>query len=257
MKKLLFVPLFLIFNYSFAQGYSQGYETGFKEGFCFEDVGCVSPVPPVAPVPTAGYDSYQDGYNKGFGDGKAAKNSSGYSNVDYSNSQNQDNLNYETIGNAYSTPNYTSQAISSIGRDYSSTVDKINAAREARISNWIDKPFFGQDLSNYEYLILLPPKKHHKDVKRNLLKKMKGLPITYVNVQKPNQTHEKIPKEVKSYPEKVLYVTVDVRATTLVDTYIQLYDSYGELIYSMGKSAFSTSSAFKSFREDLDFALKF
>lgn len=61
---------------------------------------------------------------------------------------------------------------------------RIQDARRARISNWVDKPF-SSSLSQYKYLILLPPRKHHKDIKRNLKKKMKGLPLEYVNVQEP------------------------------------------------------------------------
>jgi hypothetical protein len=86
---------------------------------------------------------------------------------------------------------------------------------------------------------------------------MKGLPLEYVNVQEPYKTHNKFPEAVRKNPEEVLYITVDCRATYLVETYIQIYDSYGKLIYSMGKEAFAANSAFKILRNEIDFALMY
>ena len=86
---------------------------------------------------------------------------------------------------------------------------------------------------------------------------MKGLPITYVNVQKPYETHSKLPEQIKANPNSTLWLTVDLRAPYLVETYMQIYNSNGELIYSMGKEALSAASAFKNLRNDLDFALSF
>ena len=142
-------------------------------------------------------------------------------------------------------------------KNYSEAMARIQEARVSRISNWVDKSFYGQDLSKYKYIILLPPRKHHKDIKRNLKKRMKGLPMEYVNVSEPYKTHDKLPKEVKTSPDEILYLTVDLRAPYLVETYIQIYDSYGKLIYSMGKEAFAANPAFKILREELDFALAF
>ena len=139
---------------------------------------------------------------------------------------------------------------------HSEAMARIQDARIARISNWVDKPFTSS-LSQYKYLILLPPRKHHKDIKRNLKKKMKGLPLEYVNVQEPYKTHNKFPEAVRKNPEEVLYITVDCRAPYLVETYIQIYDSYGKLIYSMGKEAFAANAAFKILRNEIDFALMY
>lgn len=139
---------------------------------------------------------------------------------------------------------------------HSEAIAAIQEARTARISRWVDKPF-SESLSQYKYLILLPPRKHHKDIKRNLKKKMKGLPIEYVNVQEPYKTHNKFPEAVRKNPEQVLYLTVDLRAPYLVETYMQIYDSYGKLIYSMGKEAMAASPAFKILRNELDFAMMY
>lgn len=140
---------------------------------------------------------------------------------------------------------------------YSEAMNRIQQAREARISSWQNKPFLGQDLSRYKYMVLLPPRKHDKDVKRNLIKKMKGLPITYVNVMEPYKTHDRMPEEVRSDPSSILYLTVDLRAPYLVETYIQIYDSFGNLIYAMGREAMSANPAFKTLAEELEFALLF
>ncbi len=74
MKKLFLSLLLLLPLLALSQtDFSNGYEKGYKEGYCYEDFGCISPVSPVSPIPNIGYDSYQDGYNRGFSDGKAAK----------------------------------------------------------------------------------------------------------------------------------------------------------------------------------------
>ena len=75
MKKLLLVLLFVPLI-SFSQ-YSNGYSDGWKKGFCYDKtVGCVSPIPPVAPIPRTNEDyTYEAGYNRGFVDGRANKSS--------------------------------------------------------------------------------------------------------------------------------------------------------------------------------------
>ncbi len=143
-------------------------------------------------------------------------------------------------------------------KNISSAMANIAKARVARMKNWVDQPFeVGMDLSQYKYMVLLPPRKGHRDIKRNLIKKLKGLPITYVNTQEPYQTHEKMPKEIKDNPESVLWLTVDGRASDLVEIYIQLYNTNGDLIYSMGRAAMSGSSVFKTFKNELNFVYSF
>ena len=65
---------------------------------------------------------------------------------------------------------------------HSEAVARIQDARRARISSWVDKPF-SSSLSQYKYIILLPPRKHHKDIKRNLKIYLIGLPLEFVFVQ--------------------------------------------------------------------------
>ena len=50
MKKLLLSCVLMItFINGFSQNdYTRGFQSGFKEGFCYNDFGCISPVPPVS-----------------------------------------------------------------------------------------------------------------------------------------------------------------------------------------------------------------
>lgn len=50
-----------------------GWKEGYKEGYCYEDYGCVSPVPPICPVPNVDENNFKGGYNRGFIAGSNAK----------------------------------------------------------------------------------------------------------------------------------------------------------------------------------------
>lgn len=77
MKKLiLFSTLLITTHISYAQtDFSNGYKSGWKAGYCFQEDFCSSPIPPSAPMPNLNKNSFQDGYNRGFIDGKASKSS--------------------------------------------------------------------------------------------------------------------------------------------------------------------------------------
>ena len=54
--------------------YCEGWDAGYKAGWCYDqDYGCIDPIVPLCPLAKYGKDSYQDGYNRGFVAGKAAK----------------------------------------------------------------------------------------------------------------------------------------------------------------------------------------
>jgi tetratricopeptide (TPR) repeat protein len=79
MKKYLSIIYFLLFN-SFLgltqTNFNAGFENGYKKGYCQnKGVGCLSPIPPIAPTPNVGENSnsYQDGYNRGFESGLYAQ----------------------------------------------------------------------------------------------------------------------------------------------------------------------------------------
>lgn len=77
MKKQVATLLLLFFTIVvFGQNnYDRGFKNGYKEGYCYNDIGCVAPIPPITPIPLVGEssDSYQDGYNRGFKTGLEAK----------------------------------------------------------------------------------------------------------------------------------------------------------------------------------------
>jgi len=70
MIVLAFFMSFVVYSQT---DYSNGWKKGYKAGYCYQDYGCTSPIPPVSPVPMAGKNTYQDGYNRGFTIGKSDK----------------------------------------------------------------------------------------------------------------------------------------------------------------------------------------
>jgi hypothetical protein len=75
MKKYLSSCLLLICQILYSQYYI-GFNDGFKNGYCFDDFGCIAPIPPVPLMLGIGesYDNYNQGYNRGFSVGQSKKN---------------------------------------------------------------------------------------------------------------------------------------------------------------------------------------
>jgi len=75
---LLIVFIFFGLNKTFSQNeFSVGYKNGFKAGYCYnKGVGCIAPIPPIPPIPNLNESLYnfQDGYNRGFIDGRGETN---------------------------------------------------------------------------------------------------------------------------------------------------------------------------------------
>lgn len=67
---LIITPLFIKNEKTFCDGWEEGY----KAGWCFEIVNCIEPVVPVCPVPEVFENTYKDGYNRGFTEGKKKRN---------------------------------------------------------------------------------------------------------------------------------------------------------------------------------------
>ena len=84
--------------------FSDGYKAGFKKGYCLENIGCVAPIPPVSPIPAAGFTTYSDGYARGVQDGQR-KRQSNASSSSYSSPQYQSNS-----SGAYQNPQVTTGA---------------------------------------------------------------------------------------------------------------------------------------------------
>ena len=84
-KQIATLTLFLLTFVAFGQynDYDRGFQNGYKEGYCYNDFGCISPIPPITPIPLIGEsnDNYQDGYNRSFKRGledkQAKKSNSG------------------------------------------------------------------------------------------------------------------------------------------------------------------------------------
>lgn len=78
-KNLLFLLLILSTSIFGQSNFSNGYSDGYKNGYCQnQGIGCMSPLPPIAPIPNIGenLNSYQDGYNRGFTTGLNSQKSS-------------------------------------------------------------------------------------------------------------------------------------------------------------------------------------
>lgn len=80
MKNLLLITA-IIFSITGAfcqSNFDRGFQSGYKKGYCHDQaVGCIPPIPPVAPIPSVGesLNSYQDGYNRGFEMALSGRNS--------------------------------------------------------------------------------------------------------------------------------------------------------------------------------------
>lgn len=103
MKNITLLLLFFITNLAYSQSnYSNGFQSGYKNGYCHnKGVGCVSPNPPIAPLPSVNesLNSFQDGYNQGFSVGLNANKST----------VNSDRQRYQTT-----TPTYVENKMSKI-----------------------------------------------------------------------------------------------------------------------------------------------
>ena len=88
----IFLILILLSTYTaLSQApYDLGYRDGFKAGYCYnEGLGCIAPIPPIAPPPSIGESeqNYFDGYNRGLIYGSRAKlDGNKSSNSNYNNS---------------------------------------------------------------------------------------------------------------------------------------------------------------------------
>lgn len=71
-NKYLTISIILFFasNLIYAQtNFTNGFNEGYKQGYCQDQgIGCIEPIPPIAPIPKIGEnsDNYTDGYNRGF-----------------------------------------------------------------------------------------------------------------------------------------------------------------------------------------------
>ena len=55
-KQIATLTLLLLTFVAFGQynDYDRGFKNGYKEGYCYNDFGCISPIPPITPIPLIG-----------------------------------------------------------------------------------------------------------------------------------------------------------------------------------------------------------
>lgn len=79
MKKLLAIfTLITIMSFTTSDysSYCDGWDDGYKDGWCYNDMFCIPPIPPICPIPRIGesYNSYKQGYQRGFVNGNNDRN---------------------------------------------------------------------------------------------------------------------------------------------------------------------------------------
>jgi hypothetical protein len=157
-KKMLFTAFVLLNIVSLAQNdYSRGFQNGYKEGYCYNDFGCISPIPPITPIPLIGEsnDNYQDGYNRGFKLGLEDKQAKKSNSGNTRNSQNT--YGTQPYVSTYVSPNF--DAIIQAGATMQARYDKNIAYRDDLIK-WVfdlkkqssDKKFLDELDSDYKKL---------------------------------------------------------------------------------------------------------
>lgn len=69
---IIAIVLLSSFTLSLESEFNKGYKKGYKKGYCYDIVGCFEPIPPIPPIPNINESStsYDDGYDRGFTDGK-------------------------------------------------------------------------------------------------------------------------------------------------------------------------------------------
>lgn len=74
MKTFYLLIAFITINIT-AQSYQEGFNAGYSSGYCYQKYGCLSPLPPLAPLQqiVVGQSDYQTGYNTGFAEGQRSQ----------------------------------------------------------------------------------------------------------------------------------------------------------------------------------------
>ena len=144
--------LIIIHSYAFSQTpFAKGYELGYKNGYCYEDITCISPVPPIAPIPATSEspESYMDGYNRGFVKGKNDKDDNIKRNTQhYQTSTTQSNTTNNDVTNN-TNQGYQTATSSNIDYTYKSpTLENPNLYVQS-YKNTMDKAFREYQNKNY------------------------------------------------------------------------------------------------------------
>jgi hypothetical protein len=252
-----FLIAFLIFPVTlFSQDYYSAYQEGYKKGYCFEDFGCTPPNPPNSPTPRSGFDSYEDGYNRGFSDGKAAKqknqkSSSQKTSNNYELPKFERNYTSNSSG-AYSNPQAVvdnsgsvfADAISSFGNNFSSA---INSRPRKALKNEVVTDL-KVDLNAFKYIVFNKLIKEGSVstsglIKNKVLKRLSKSNYNVVDIsEKKQHKNDPIPNDLNEDPTIGLYASLRVKNNfgSSIEVRLELFDSNEDLVYE--KFSVSTSS---------------
>lgn len=237
---LLICPMIVL-----SQNYNSGYSEGYKKGYCFEDFGCIAPIPPIAPIPTVGFDTYQDGYNKGFSDGKAAKKSSksNSSTSSQANSLPKFERNYTSNSSgAYSNPTVVTDnsgaVVANAAADAGANIAGALIGRVKRnIKNDVVVPL-KINLNAYKYIVFNNvDKEGGKAASRSIINKVKkrliksGYEVIDI-VNKNPKKNDPLPDDLKNDSSLGLYASVWAKDNfDGVQARLKLYDSDENLVF--------------------------
>lgn len=101
MKKypLILIAIFIASTILAQTNFTKGFNDGYKKGYCQDQgIGCIEPIPPIAPIPKIeeNSNSYTDGYNRGFKMGLNAHKSN-----DLTSSNTTNRTRYKTANSEY------------------------------------------------------------------------------------------------------------------------------------------------------------
>lgn len=76
MKYIIFLMITTLMFVSFTKvnTYCDGWEKGYVRGYCYKVQNCIEPIVPTCPIPEIGFETYQDGLDRGFVEGKNKRN---------------------------------------------------------------------------------------------------------------------------------------------------------------------------------------
>ncbi len=187
MKKLVLILLLALPFFVFSQTeFDNGYNKGYEKGYCLEEMGCLGTSIPFAPNPEIGFDSYQDGYNRGLIDGKAAKEGSSSSN---SSSRRRQARGISTedaalIGAASSSGNQPVDIGNAFMEGYNKSKAAADAARKEKLANMSPSKTetivpLKVNLKNYSHIAIVGA--DYKSLYGSIQKELIDSPLTAIN----------------------------------------------------------------------------
>ena len=240
MKKALFITLLSLPLFLFSQtDFNKGYEKGYKEGYCHEDLGCLPPNVGLPPIPNYGYNSYKDGYNRGFSDGKAAKsgNSSSGSSSGRRQARGISTEDAMAIGAASSSGNQPVSIGDAFMEGYNKSKAAADAARKEKLANMSPSKTetivpLKVNLKNYTHIAIVGA--DYKSLYKSIQKELIDSPLTAINPKeydkKKFRKDRRFLKSIKNPKWVYLYYKKIIQGYDEIRTVI-VRDSQNNIIY--------------------------